>query len=161
VMGASRVTLIGEAGLILTDNIEDSNQRYGRNAVFGLGDFDAGGGYNCAALVGAGKLSGDCRDDGFVTDTAWGYKMRAVWNYSDVFAGVSLKPTLAWSHDVSGYSPEPGQQFHEGRKSLGLSVEASYLQKYTATLGYQTYSGGTHNNLQDKDFLALSFGFSY
>ncbi len=160
-MGASRLTLIGEAAVILTDDIENSNQLYGRNAVFGLGDFDAGGGINCTNLVAAGALSGDCRDDGFVTDNAWGYKLRAVWDYTDAFAGVSLKPTIAWSHDVSGYSPEPGQQFHEGRKSLGFSVEASYQQKYTANLAYQTFSGGSHNVMEDKDFLALSFGFSF
>jgi len=160
-MGADRLTIIGEAGLILTDGIEDSNLLYGRNSVFGLGAFDAGGGYSCANLVAAGQLSGDCSSEGFVTDTAWGYKMRAVWNYSDVFAGVSLKPTIAWSHDVSGYSPEPGQQFNEGAKSLGLSVEASYLQRYTMNLAYQTFSGGSHNVKEDKDFLALSFGFSF
>lgn len=161
VMGASRLTLIGEAGLILTDDIESADQKYGRNAVFGLGDFDVGNGINCTNLVAAGALAGDCRSDGFVTDSAWGYKVRAVWEYSDVFAGVSLKPTIAWSHDVSGYSPEPGQQFHEGRKSLGFAVEASYQQKYTANIGYQSFSGGSHNIAEDKDFLAVSFGFSF
>jgi len=174
VMGASRLTIIGEAGLVLTNNIEDSKQRFGRNAVFGLGDFEGFnhpvlGQFNCQntsnaafmAQIGANPVSGDCRSDGFVTNTAWGYKLRAVWDYADAFAGVSLKPTLAWSHDVSGYSPEPGQQFHEGRKSLGLSVEASYQQKYTANIGYQTFSGGSHNVMEDKDFLAVSFGFSF
>jgi len=157
VMGADRLILIGEAGLILTNNIEDSGQLYGRNSVFGLGEFSSASGVTCSNS----GLSGDCLSDGFVTDTAWGYKMRAVWNYSDVFAGVSLKPTIAWSHDVSGYSPEPGQQFNEGSKSLGFSVEASYLQRYTMNLAYQTFSGGSHNVKDDKDFLALSFGFSF
>jgi len=160
-MGASRVTLIAEVGVILTDGIEDSEQNYGRNSVFGLGDFDVGGGINCTNLVTAGALSGDCRTDGFVTDSAWGYRMRGVWQYSDVFAGISLKPTLSWAHDVSGYSPDPGQQFHEGRKNLGFSLEASYQQKYTLTLGYNNYSGGSHNTLEDKDLVALTFGISY
>jgi hypothetical protein len=160
-MGASRFTLIAEVGVILTDGVEDSDQHYGRNSVFGLGDFDAGGGINCTNLVAAGSLSGDCRTDGFVSDSAWGYRMRGVWNYSDVFAGVSLKPTLSWAHDVSGYSPDPGQQFHEGRKNLGFSLEASYQQKYTLTIGYNNYSGGSHNTLEDKDLVALTFGISY
>jgi len=138
VMGASRLTLIGEAAMILTDDIEKSSQHYGRNAVFGTDG-----------------------TKGFVTDSAWGYRLQAVWNYADVFAGVSLKPTLAWSHDVDGYSPEPAQQFHQGRKSLGLAIEASYQQKYSATLGYKTFNGGSHNVLEDKDFISLSFGFSY
>lgn len=160
-MGASRLTVIAEVGVILTDGVEDSDQHYGRNSVFGLGDFDAGGGLNCTNLLAAGKISGDCRTDGFVTDSAWGYRMRGVWQYSDVFAGVSLKPTLSWAHDVSGYSPDPGQQFHEGRKNLGFSLEASYQQKYTLTVGYNNYSGGSHNTLEDKDLISLSFGISY
>lgn len=160
-MGASRLTVIAEVGVILTDGVEDSDQHYGRNSVFGLGDFDAGGGLNCTNLLAAGKISGDCRTDGFVTDSAWGYRMRGVWQYSDVFAGVSLKPTLSWAHDVSGYSPDPGQQFHEGRKNLGFSLEASYQQKYTLTVGYNNYSGGSHNTLEDKNLISLSFGISY
>ncbi len=168
VLGASRLTLIGEIGAVLTKDIEKSSLYYGRNAVFGLGDFDAGFNHpsagfrmNCENLVAAGALSGDCRDDGYVTDNAWGYRLRASLDYSDVFAGVSFKPTLTWSHDVSGYSPEPGQQFHEGRTSLDLSIEASYQQQYSATLGFKSFDGGSHNTLEDKDFISLSFKVSY
>jgi len=168
VLGASRLTLIGEAGLILTDGVEQSDQKYGRNAVFGLGDFDAGFNHpvagfrmNCANLVAAKAIAGDCSNDGFVTDSAWGYRLRAALEYTDLFYGISLTPTLAWSHDVSGYSPEPAQQFHEGSKSMGLSLEASYQQKYSVNLAYTTFSGGSHNIMQDKDFISLSFGISY
>jgi hypothetical protein len=159
-LGATRVTLIAEAGMVMTDNVEDSNQLYGRISGFGLGDFDAGGGATCSAIV-AGGGSGDCSSEGYVTNTAWGYRMRAVFDYSDVIGGVSFKPTVSLAHDVSGNSPAPGQQFHEGRKTLGLSLESSYQQKYTATIGYVAYSGGSHSTLQDKDFMSLSFGISY
>nr|WP_136250975.1 DUF1302 domain-containing protein [Ningiella ruwaisensis] len=161
VLGASRLTLIGEAGIILTDGIADSNQLYGRNAVFGVGDFDAGNGINCENLVAAGAIGSDCRSDGYVTESAWGYRLRASLDYSNVFAGISLKPTIDWQHDVNGYSPEPGQQFHEGRKSFGVSLEALYQQKYSVTLGYRAFSGGSHNILEDKDFLSLSLAMSY
>ena len=168
VLGASRLSLVGEVGAILTKDIQKSNQHYGRNAVFGLGNFDAGFNHpvagfrmNCENLVAAGQLKGDCSDDGFVTEKAWGYRLRASLDYNNVFAGVSLKPTLAWSHDVSGYSPEPGQQFNEGKKSLGFSVQALYQQKYSATIGYVSFDGGSHNTQKDKDFMSLSFNISY
>ncbi|WP_193163736.1 DUF1302 domain-containing protein [Microbulbifer hainanensis] len=161
VLGASRLTLIGEAGVSMLDGVEDSDQRYGRNSVFGLGDFDLGNGINCTNLAAAGQIGGDCSADGYVTDLAWGYRARASLEYSNVIGGVSLIPTLAWSHDVSGYSAEPGQQFNEGAKSLGFSLQAIYQQKYTATLGYTAFNGGSHNILEDKDFLSLSFGISY
>lgn len=161
ILGASRLTVIGEAGIILTDGAEDSDQRYGRNSVFGLGDFDLGNGLTCANLVAAGQIGGDCAPDGYVTDSAWGYRIRGVLEYDNVFGGVSLKPTIDWQHDVSGYSPDPGQQFHEGQKSFGLSLEALYQQKYSMTIGYKAFSGGSHNILEDKDFASINFGISY
>jgi Protein of unknown function (DUF1302) len=167
VLGASRLTFIGEVGGIWSDGAEDwkddsSKQRYGRNAVFGLGNFDLGApGFNCEALTAAGAVGGDCKSDGYVTDSAYGYRLRAELDYSDLFGGIGLKPSIAWAHDLEGYSPEPGQQFHEGRKALGLSLEASYKQKYTANIGYTSFSGGSHNILEDKDFVSLSFGISY
>lgn len=161
VLGASRLTVIGEAGIIFTDGIEDADQRYGRNSVFGLGDFDLGGGTNCTNLEAAGAIGGDCEAGGYVTDTAWGYRIRGVLEYTNVFAGISLKPTIDWQHDVNGYSPDPGQQFNEGAKSFGVSLEALYQQKYSMTLGYRAFSGGSHNILEDKDFLSLNFAVSY
>jgi hypothetical protein len=161
VLGASRLTVIGEAGMILTDGVEDADQKYGRNAVFGLGDFDVGNGINCTNLAAAGAIGGDCRGDGFVTDSAWGYRIRGALDYANVIGGISLKPTIDWQHDVSGYSPDPGQQFHEGRKSFGLSVEALYQQKYSMTIAYRTFNGGSHNVLEDKDFASLNFAVSY
>lgn len=161
VLGASRLTVIGEAGIIFTDGIEDADQRYGRNAVFGLGDFDLGGGTNCTNLEAVGAIGGDCEADGYVTDSAWGYRIRGVLEYTNVFAGISLKPTIDWQHDVNGYSPDPGQQFNEGAKSFGVSLEALYQQKYSMTLGYRSFSGGSHNILEDKDFLSVNFAVSY
>lgn len=161
VLGASRLTVIGEAGMILTDGVEDADQKYGRNAVFGLGDFDVGNGINCTNLAAAGAIGGDCRGDGYATDSAWGYRIRGALDYANVIGGISLKPTIDWQHDVSGYSPDPGQQFHEGRKSFGLSIEALYQQKYSMTIAYRTFNGGSHNILEDKDFASLNFAVSY
>ncbi len=143
VLGASRLTLVGEVGLVLTDGIEDSAFKYGRNGVFGFGD----------ANVGTGE--------GYVTDSAWGYRAQAALDYSDVFAGVSLTPVLSFSHDVEGYAPEPGAQFTEGQQSLGLSVEATYQQMYSANLAYKMFDGGDYSRLSDKDFVSLSLSINY
>jgi len=150
VLGASRMSFAAEAGIVLTDGIEDMADEgyyYGRNPLFGLtlpfADLEGGG------------------HGGFVTDSAWGYRMKAALEYPDVFAGVALKPTLSWSHDVSGYAPQPGGQFNEGQKSIGLSLEASYQQKYTATIAYKAFTGGDYSVLTDKDFVSISFGMSY
>ena len=101
----------------------------------------------------------NCTDDGFVTSTSWGYRMRAIWEYSNVIPGVELRPNLAWSQDISGYGPEPG--FNEGSKAISLGVDASYLNIYNASLSYTDYFGGDYNTSIDRDFVALSFGVSF
>jgi len=101
----------------------------------------------------------NCTTDGYVTDSSWGYRIRAGLTYNDVFAGVNLTPSLAWSHDVDGYSPN--SNFNEGSKALSLSLGAEYLNRYTASLAYTDFSGGDYNTVVDRDFLSLSFAVSF
>jgi hypothetical protein len=103
-----------------------------------------------------------CENDGFTTDFSWGYRTRLVWDYPNVFAGVNLLPQLAWSHDVEGYSPQPGGAFNEGSKALGLSVQAVYQNKITGNIGYTNFFGGKpYNELTDRDFVSASVSYSF
>ncbi len=97
--------------------------------------------------------------DGFVTATSWGYRARAILDYSNVFAGVNLKPNLSWSHDVKGYGPNG--LFNEGAKAVSIGVDADYRNTYTASLSYTDFFGGHYNTLTDRDFLALSVGANF
>ncbi len=135
VMGASRLTLVGEVGWTHVGGLDsNSDVRYGRDPVFGPGELPNG---RCQSLN-AGTLGTPngkngrrfCGDDGFTTQNSWGYRVRAIWDYPDVFAGVNLKPNVAWSHDVDGYSPGPGGNFEEGRKAVSLGIDAEYMNKY-------------------------------
>jgi len=74
-----------------------------------------------------------------------------------VFAGVNLKPNVAWSHDVDGYGPV----FNEGAKAVSVGVDADYLNTYTASLSYTNFFGGDFNTLTDRDFLAFSVGVNF
>lgn len=164
VMGASRLTLVGEVGVSHIGGLENSSEvRYGRDPVFGPGPLPATaalGGNTCAALNGAGENQRKyCEDDGFATSTSWGYRARAIWEYNDVFAGVNLKPNLAWSHDVDGYGANG--LFNEGAKAISVGIDADYLNTYTASLAYTDFFGGDYNTLIDRDFLALSLGVSF
>ncbi|WP_223512051.1 DUF1302 domain-containing protein [Pseudomonas sp. GL-R-26] len=174
VMGASRLTLVGEVGVTHVGGLESSSDvRYGRDPVYGPGELPATGGQNtCVALNnstigGAGpgtptnNLSRNCTDEGFTTPTSWGYRGRAIWEYNDVFAGVNLKPNVAWSHDVSGYSPGPGGNFEEGRKAVSLGVDAEYQNTYTASLAYTNFFDGKYTTVDDRDFVALSLGVNF
>lgn len=165
VMGASRLTLIGEIGVVHVGGLEDTSKaRYGRDAVFGPGILPN----NFCSTINNGTFAGTpaaassnkyCEDDGFVTSTAWGYRARAIWDYPDVFAGVNLKPSVSWSHDVDGYGPNG--LFTEGAKAVSLGLDADYQNTYTASLSYTDFFGGKYNTSVDRDFVALSFGVNF
>jgi len=138
-MGANRLTLTGEVGVTYVGELEGhSTLRYGRDPVFG----SAG-------------------NDGFTTATSWGYRGRAVWEYNRVLPGVNLKPVVAWSHDVSGYSPGPNANFEEGRKAITLGLDGEFQSTYIASLAYTNFFGGRYNTLSDRDFVALSVGVKF
>ncbi|MDM9592509.1 DUF1302 domain-containing protein [Pseudomonas guariconensis] len=170
VMGASRLTVVGEVGVTHVGGLESSSKaRYGRDPVFGPGNLPNG---TCEALNGStiggsglnsstANISRNCENDGFTTTTSWGYRARAIWDYNDVFAGVNLRPNVAWSHDVSGYSPGPGANFEEGRKAISLGLDAEYQNTYTASLSYTNFFDGKYSTVDDRDFVALSFGVNF
>ena len=175
VMGAERLTVVGEVGVTHVGGLESSSQmRYGRDAIFGPGALPATGGLDtCAAILNTGTIAGagpgtsasnrsrNCTDGGFTTSTSWGYRARAIWDYNSVFAGINLRPSIAWSHDVSGYSPSPGGNFEEGRKAVSLGLDAEYQNTYTASLSYTNFFDGKYTTVDDRDFVALSFGVNF
>jgi len=184
VMGASRLSLAAEIGANWVGDLpEQSVQRYGRSPTYGMGYFAP---IPLAAILGPtapdefvsceGGVGNDilesltslpapngnirnCTTDGYVTDSSWGYRIRASLTYNDVFAGINLTPSFAWSHDVDGYSPN--SNFNEGAKALTLSLGAEYLNRYTGSLAYTTFSGGDYNTVEDRDFLSLSMAVSF
>lgn len=176
VLGADRMSFAAEIGANWVDDLpEQSVQRYGRSPTFGMGYFDPiplpspplpPGQFitcedgNALAGVDAPNINaGNCTTDGYVTDSSWGYRVRASLTYNDVFAGVNLTPRIAWSHDVDGYSPN--SNFNEGAKALTAGLTGEYLNRYTATLDYTTFSGGDYNTIEDRDFVSLSFSVSF
>jgi len=146
VLGAGRVTLVGEIGYAHVGGLESrSDLRYGRDAIYGTPD-------DPAQLAAYGS-------NGFVTANSWGYRLRALADYSNVFAGVNLTPNLSFSHDVDGYGPNG--LFNEGSKAVSVGVDAVYQNTYTASLSYTDFFGGDFNTLVDRDFLALSVGVNF
>ena len=175
VMGAERLTVVGEVGVTHVGGLESTSKlRYGRDPVYGPGELPATGQVNtCSGILNTGTIGGagpgaatnnrsrNCNSDGFTTSTSWGYRARAIWDYNSVFAGVNLKPSIAWSHDVSGYSPGPGGNFEEGRKAVSLGLDAEYQNTYTASLSYTNFFDGKYTTVDDRDFVALSFGVNF
>lgn len=144
VLGAERMTLVGEIGYTRIGGLESLDKvRYGRDAIYG--------GYNDASAI---AMNGR---HGFYTSGSWGYRARGILDYNNVFAGINLKPNVAWSHDVDGYGPV----FNEGAKAISIGLDAEYQNTYTTSLSYTNFFGGDYNTQTDRDFVALSFGVNF
>jgi hypothetical protein len=166
VMGADRFTLAGELGWTHVGGLEStSTLRYGRDPSYGPGPLPNGQcqALNALTLGGAAHNNAGryCENDGFTTTDSWGYRLRAVWDFNNVLAGINLKPSVAWSHDVDGYSPGPGGNFEEGRKAISVGLAADYLSTYTASLSYTNFFDGKYSTVDDRDFVAMSVGVSF
>jgi len=188
IMGSDNVLLIGEVAT-QWNNIPDYTKggiRYGRGFMYGNGSgVDYGPGDGMAAQPGLGAaVAGNlcsplyagapvpaanplynpqyngCRNAGFVTDFAWGYRLRASADYSNVLeTGVTLTPSVFFADDVKGISMDP--QFIEGRRTLGLGLKFSYAKKYTLDLNYVTYKDGGFDPTFDRDFYSASIGVTF
>ncbi|WP_278446854.1 DUF1302 domain-containing protein [Stutzerimonas kunmingensis] len=151
VLGAGRVTVVGEIGYAHVGGLESRRDvRYGRDAIYGS-----------PAGTQASNLASEAAYgwDGFVTANSWGYRLRALADYNNVFAGVNLTPNISFSHDVDGYGPNG--LFNEGSKAVSVGVDAVYQNMYTASLSYTDFFGGDYNTLVDRDFLAFSVGVNF
>ncbi|MCQ4253584.1 DUF1302 domain-containing protein [Stutzerimonas stutzeri] len=151
VLGAGRVTVVGELAYAHVGGLESKRDiRYGRDAIYGSPAGTQPSNIQSEALYGW---------DGFVTANSWGYRLRTVADYNNVFAGINLKPNLSFSHDVDGYGPNG--LFNEGSKAVSIGLDAEYQNTYTASLSYTDFFGGDYNTLVDRDFLAFSVGVNF
>ncbi|AYC34091.1 DUF1302 domain-containing protein [Pseudomonas cavernae] len=164
IWGASRLTLVGEVGYNHINGLgsaDGTDVRFGRSPIFGAGALVNNGTSVCVGTnPGTPQASNpqqECNDKGFYTSSSWGYRARAILNYSNVFAGINLSPSLAWSHDVDGNGPN----FEEGLKAVSLGLDADYANTYTTSLSYTDFFGGEFNTNGDRDFVALSFGVNF
>ncbi len=165
IMGASRLTLVGEVGYNHINGLGDSDGtdlRFGRSPAYGSGILPGAAGLAACRGTGIGTPAAsnpaqECNSHGFYTSSSWGYRVRAKLDYPNVIAGINLSPNLAWSHDVDGFGPN----FEEGSKAISLGLDADYLNTYTASLSYTDFFGGDFNTNVDRDYVALSFGLNF
>jgi len=157
IMGASRMTVVAEVGGTYVHGLPDYDEaRYGRGSTFGIGTLPDGG---CTSL---NINDSYCTTEGYVTSWSWGYRTRFSWDYPNAIAGINLSPQIAWSHDVNGNAPQPGGNFIENRKALGLSLTGVYQNRTSATVAMTRYLGGDpYNEEVDRDFVTLSVSHSF
>lgn len=101
--------------------------------------------------------------DGFPTRFSWGYRLAMRADYNNVFGSpFNVSPRIAFNHDVNGITPGPGGNFLEGRKSVTVGAEATYLNQWAADLSFTEFRGAGHLNLiHDRDFVSLTLKYSF
>ena len=155
ILGAESLLLVGEVALQsndVPDYEKEGSLRYGRAFIYGAGPHP-----NYAAT----NPQPDGREnDGYITDFAWGYRLRARLDYDGLLGGaLRVSPSMVWNHDVDGMSMDG--QFIEDRQTLGLGLGFTYNKKYTFDLGYTWYADSAYNPLMDRDYYSASVGVTF
>lgn len=173
VMGAARFIIVGEIGATYIHDLPGKSEaRYGRSGIYGVGPVPLDGASFTGDFCSESPDPNDptkrlninptnCGGDGFTTAFSWGYRTLFVWDYPNAVAGINLRPKVFLTHDVQGYAPDPGGNFKEGNKSIGLGLDATYQNVYKASLSYTNYFGGNYNETNDRDFVAASISYSF
>lgn len=140
-LGSSQAVFAAEVAAVYVHDLPGLDvQKYGRNPVFGTVR----------------------PTEGYVTDFSWGYRMRGAATYRDVFLGTDLIPQISFSHDVDGWSPEPGGAFNEGRQSVGLTLGLEFDANTKAAVSYTTFTNAADfDPLRDRDFISLTGSYSF
>jgi len=176
ILGANNMLLVGEVGF-QWNGVPDYQKdavRYGRGFMWGFASSEAWNatlpqlqGSTCNPAFAGTALatfynpsSRGCKNDGYVTNNAWGYRLRVSADYLNTFdSGVTVTPSLFWSHDVEGVSMDPA--FIEDRQVLGLGVKFTYSKKYVLDLNWVDYADSGYDPLQDRDYYSAAVSVTF
>lgn len=163
ILGANQYLFLGEVAYQWNDlnDYKNGGLRFGRGFIFGNGSSATYGGSTCVADGGNNNSADGCKNDGFVTKDAWGYRLMARLEYTNVFdTGVTVYPSIFFQHDVHGYSVD--SQFLEDRKVTNLGLRFSYMKNYNLEFNYATFSkDATYNDLRDRDFFSANLSVTF
>ena len=120
--------------------------------------------YNSTAAIldsEAQILSPDDPNKYYMDPTSWGYRAVLKADYSNVFAGISMSPSVRFAHDVNGNSPIGGN-FLEDRKAATLGVNFVYLNNLEVGMSATSFWGANYSNkLSDRNNASVSVKYSF
>jgi hypothetical protein len=101
--------------------------------------------------------------DDFLFDTnSAGYKLTGALRYDGVFGGLTVQPSLLWTHDFVGITPGPGTAFVEGRKSITAAVTLGFTNTVTSVISYTNFFGAKKLDPgTDRDFVSFNLIYNY
>lgn len=151
--GADQLVFVGEAGFTLVPDLPSKDEL----RFEGAGTYTSGN-----PIFTQFGVQPETQNSGFADQFSWGYRVRANATFNNAIGAVSLTPQIAFSHDVIGTTPTPLSNFVEDRKVVTVSLGASYLNAWRGGISYtNSFDGGNHNLLNDRDFFAASISYSF
>lgn len=161
-LGAAHEWQLGKVALTATAEVvgkhasglpDPAVRRYGRADIFGVGPV------NGACVVTTGNAARQCSLDGYASTNAWGYRVRVDARMPALLPGLACNASLAFAHDVKGWSGD--FLLNEGRRNATLALRFEYRQRYLLELGWSPVWGGAYNQMADRDVAALSAGVRF
>jgi len=154
-LGSQQLTLIGEVGGIWANLPAKSTLRYD-----GPGSFTAG---DPSEMLNTGNGAFPTTPESAFADSfSWGYQLLGRLDYTNVFAGVNVSPSIGFTHDVSGNTPLPLGNYVHGRKSVTLAAEFTFQNAWSFEIRYVNFFGaGQYNLLSDRDYVATTLKYSF
>jgi hypothetical protein len=154
-LGADQWVLVGEIGATYVNQLPGQEEM----RMDGSGTFTGG---SQAAMNATGNLYPAADASLFADEFSAGYQLAARFDYTNVLFGANMSPSIGFSHDVVGNTPLPLGNFIDGRKSLTLAVEFTYLNSWGLELRYVDYFGApVANLLNDRDFVSVTAKYSF
>jgi len=92
---------------------------------------------------------------------SWGYRILASLQFEGLFGGLGVSPTVLFTHDVEGITPEPLGPFSEDLKSITVDLSLNYTNTWTSSISYTNFFGGPDDPIQDRDFFRFNVIFHY
>ncbi len=132
---------------------DPSVRRYGRADQFGAGPV------NGVCTVTTANAARQCSADGYVSPSAYAYRLRVDARVAQLAAGLNLAASALFMHEFKGWSSD--FLLSEGRKSMNLGLRFDYRQRYLAEIAYVPIWGGIYSNQGDRDQLALALGVKF
>jgi hypothetical protein len=97
----------------------------------------------------------------FASETSWGYRLVTKGQYNNLFSGINFAPSIVFSHDVKGTTPDPMFLFVEDRMSASVNLNFNYQNQWSFDFGYNSFwGGGTPNSLADRDYVSFNIKYS-
>lgn len=172
-IGADQIQFIGEVGATWVLNMPDRNRlqfegmdfnntHYGPGAD-GTGEqFHPQGANAPANPTVTQRLNPTHQSTGFADAFAAGYRFLIFMEYNNALFGKTLKPQILWSHDLTGISIAPMQNFVQGTKLWQVGTHIELTQDLTAMVFYQGWTGGgTNQTYRDKDFAGFAVQYTF